>query len=534
MALKNYNLYPEDHDLCKNLISGLFQRFKTFLSEYGGLKLEIEKDRAFYQDEIVYRESAEVENFAFILFRDGIRWIEFGKALSRKEIKQFISTLKSFSKVDEDPEGDLVTAFWEADFENIRYKALDIYWDAEPITELNMLKAMDPKSIKEDFGGHSTEKSSTPATIQLERNGLFKLNNRDVDKLRKMILEEENRKIVTDLFSLISVLIRDKKNINDTKALLLFIKTELKNIVINKNFKIAFLILNGLHKIRLYSKKSNPQIASIFDGCIKSISDPSFLNVIHIVFRELKYWDPKQIKLLRKFFLLLHPIAIFSIAPILSITRHTGIQKQLFDIINILSIRDSRPLKQLLLNSDEPMLLKLLYVVDRMPEEKSKKILFTMIENRSEKVRMQAFKYLFSKKSIPIENVFPYIEDPDQTVRRLILEYLTNNNFKQSEDLLHEYLKQKRFSRGDTKHILECYKTLGTCGSSRSVEFLKNILFKNRILPSFWGSIHKKGSVIALSEIKAIEAKNILKKASRSFYPNIRIAYRKGMTELNC
>ena len=92
MAIKNYNLYPENHNLFKKLIVDLFQRFKIVLNSSESIKLEIDKDRIFYKEEVVYQETGENENFAFFLFRDGIRCIEFKKALDISEVKYFIRT----------------------------------------------------------------------------------------------------------------------------------------------------------------------------------------------------------------------------------------------------------------------------------------------------------------------------------------------------------------------------------------------------------------------------------------------------------
>jgi hypothetical protein len=533
MTLKNYSLYPENHNLFKKLITDLFERFEIVFNSSKSIEFEIDKNRVLYKEEIVYQKTDEEDNFAFFLFRDGIRRIEFLKSLNKSEINDFISILKSFSTENEDPEGDLVTALWEAHFKNIRYKAIDIYWDSELLTDLNKFSVKDPKLINEIFDNHMPENSSVPATISTSKNRLFKLDDTDISKLRNMIVEEENREIVKDLFSLISVVIKDKRNACDTESLLLFIKTELRKTLFQGNLKFGFLILSGLHKLRLYAKEVNPESVGTIGQCIKSISEPSFLNGFHKPLRIFEVPDQHKVELLKDFLLLLDPIAIYTIVPLLSKIQFINFQIKLIEIIQLLSNKDSQPIETLLVNSDEPTILKLLYVVERLAEDKSKRILLKIIKNPSAKVRAQALKYLLHKNSVPIDIIFPYIDDPDQTVRQVTLEYLQQNRTDNIEDQLCEYLELKRKSRNDPNHILKCYKTLGICGSARSIPFLKTILSKNRVLPNPLASTHQKGAVIALCEIKTNEAHKILEKVSHSFFPKIRKAYRQAMCASN-
>jgi hypothetical protein len=534
MAVKNYDLYPVYHDLFKKMVTDLCKRFEAVLNRYGSLKLEIERDRIFYKDEIVFQESTEDGNLAFILFRDGIRCIEFGKTLKRDEISYFINTLKSYSAVNEDPEGDLVTALWEADFENIRYKAVDIYWDSEPLTDLKKFAVNDPKLIDKYFDESTTDDSLLPSAPNSEKNGLFKLNDSDIDHLRKMIIEEERKEIVKDIFSLISAFIKDPNSTHEIGSLLLLIKIELRKILFQGNLKLAFLILEGIYRLKHYSEKVNSQAISIVDQYIKSISKPSFLEGLHKLFTVLYESDPEQVRFLKKFFQLLHPTALLSIAPNLPQIKSIRIQKQLIEIMCILSTKDSKPLERLLNDSDEPTILKLLHVVNGLPRDKSQNILLKMLDNESETIRVRALQHLIYKKSVPTDILFRFLDNPDLNVSQLILDYLEQNKCEDSEEQLCQYLKNRWKSRSDPNHIIDCYKTLGRCGSDQSIPFLKNALFKNRVLPNFRTSIHQKGAVIALSEINVKEADKILEKASRSFFPKIRIAYKKGMAAANC
>ena len=528
VILKNFGLYPENHSICQKCLANVSKRLDDFLNNYDLLRFDIEKERLIYRNEIVYQESPGEENLAFFLYRDGIKWVEFKKGVKSKEVKGFLTILNCHRTVQEDPEGDLVTAIWEAHFPNIHYKASDIYWDSEPLLELNHLSLGEHKSLSEKFSKKKQEKSLN-TTLQSSKKGLFKLNKDEIAKLRKMIIEEESRDSVKDLLDLASVLLKDQGNKEDLEALLQFIKKEIEVALTHRNFQLVFKTLKALHKIRVASKTEKPWAVPIFNNFIKSISESQDLSFLSKVLSSLDKADLNRFKLIRQILVLLHPNVILAIAPILSHIRSRIVQQQLLEIIEIMAKRDLNPLEQMLSSNDEYVVRSLIYIVGRIPGKKSTRILLKMIHNPSEMVRKQTIQHLIALKSVPFEIIFPLMEDSSDSIRQLILNHLRQNNPKKGEAFLIEYMQQKQFLVNNHQYIIFCYKTLGKCGSTKSIPFLQKNLFKRRWFPDFGWSIHRQGSIIALIALQTKEAKKLLIKASKSFFPNVRKAYKKAL-----
>ena len=531
-SLKNFGLYPENHTIRQKCLTNVFECLETFLNTYGSLRIDIEKEELIYQNEIIFKESAGEEKLAFFLYRDGISWIEFDKGLESKEIKGFLNILNRYRTIQEDPEGDLVTALWEEHFPNIRYKATDIYWDSEPLLELNPLSTKNEKSFGENVSKEEQE-NSISTTWQSSEKGLFELNADEIAQLKEMIVKEENRNILTDFLELVPIFLKNQADKMDLEAFLQVIKNEIKVALTQENFQLAHKTLKALHKIRLASKTESPWAISIFNNFIKSISDPQYLNILSKILPILDKASLKQFKLVKKFLLLLHPNVILTLSPMLSQTRSIMLQQEYLKIIEIMARRDLQPLKRLLSSNDEHMVRKLVYIAGRISSKESNRILLKMLHNPSESVRKQVIKHLISVKSFSLEIIFPFIEDPSNSIRQLILDYLSQNKPEKGEALLTEYLQRKQFYLCNNQHIIACYKTLGKCGSSKSIPFLQELLFKRRWLPDFRWAIHRQGSIIALNGLKTKEARMILQKASRSFFPNVRIAYKRGLQAIH-
>ena len=75
------------------------------------------------------------------MFRDGLQWFELSDGLSRQELETFIGILNRYRLLRDDDEDDLVTSMWGADFQFIKYKTANEFWDIDPITEITALTA---------------------------------------------------------------------------------------------------------------------------------------------------------------------------------------------------------------------------------------------------------------------------------------------------------------------------------------------------------------------------------------------------------
>ena len=129
IALKNYGLYPQSHAICKKSAMTFHSRLQGFLNTYHGLRVEVEKDRILFKTQVVHQDTPGGDTLAFLLFRDGIQWLEFEKGLDPQQIQAFLKILHTYKTSQDEAEGDFVTALWEAELPNIHYKAADIYWD---------------------------------------------------------------------------------------------------------------------------------------------------------------------------------------------------------------------------------------------------------------------------------------------------------------------------------------------------------------------------------------------------------------------
>jgi len=137
-------------------------------------------------------------------------------------------------------------------------------------------------------------------------------------------------------------------------------------------------------------------------------------------------------------------------------------------------------------------------------------------------VRRMAIKAIGQGSCDRTSEIFKFIDDPDASVHRIILTYMGQVKNETAEDLLTQYLQTRQFGTSQTDHIMECFRTLGKCGSSRSVPFLRKILLHRKWLAGLRKSAYREGAALALVTLKIPEAQQVIEAAGKSFYPGLR------------
>lgn len=195
-AKKIMRMYPTNNPIYIKTLEDSFRRFKEFFHYKDELKLTIRQYEIVYGDELVYNNPEKDDNLALFFFKDGLREIEFKKELTSEETEEFLKIISlDFDK--EVIDDDLVTLFWEKDFQNIQYVVDEAFladeedYESKAMSELED-KKIDPDNIMKAYldAAHAVEEVKQVAIVPLtdpDLNSLLKVLEEDGrDKTSKM------------------------------------------------------------------------------------------------------------------------------------------------------------------------------------------------------------------------------------------------------------------------------------------------------------------------------------------------------------
>lgn len=542
-AWKNYGLYPEDHITTVKSFKNLVAAFDNFFMTHEDLRLTVEKDRLLCGSEIIYEVSPEApsEDIITLLYRDGIKWIEFQEGLSLEEIAAFYRIAYKYRLFAEETEGDIVTALMDEELECIDFKAVDIFWQDLLLMDFSQLPPPAPPP-EEDADREETDQSQeteepegdkiVARSIALISDDQLELSNLDYVTLQQMVQEEENWVITEDLIEALMIILKSQSDQEKFEAVLEFISEEAVETIEKDRFDLLAVLLQSLHK--LFPPKSptaQDWQHSRIDRFLQDLSKPEIFQLISDKLLMLEIIEIDQLKALGQALLYFSPELIPYLVPVILQSSSQEIQQMISIVIVHLSQHDIKPLEKIVEQHGTEMGGKLLAILNRLQGDRVNRILFKMCDHSSDMVRRKAIKELVDRDPKYAQKLFSLIDDPSQEIRTSILAAIAKHKSTALENMLLNYLKENS-AKKDPIHILACYEALGRCGSNTSVPFLRRMLL-SRGWNSFMGSgklIFREGAAIALTLLDIQEAKDVLQKASKTRFKVIRKAFDKTKT----
>jgi hypothetical protein len=526
LARKNYSLYPEDHINCTRTMERFWQQLQTFLQAHGNLRFELDKDRLIFQEEVILTEPPEDGNLPFTLFRDGIQWLEFQDGIEAQEIEDFLRILNKYRLLSDEPEGDLVTALWEAGLPHIEHHVADFFWGAEPEADFTVQPAKE--DINTVLAEEEEQESSESEGIASIDPSTLELTPEEEAELQEMVRLEEKRDPTADYLNAVldSLLeLREKENFD---PILESLEEEFHDSLARKDFEVTLKILKSLQHVRHICESETSWAIPVIDSFFLTASSSQSLRPLQAGWTEM---DAGQIEKMKEILLVLEPEAIHTLGPMLLQTPSLRLQQMLTEVILSLASRDLRPVEAMLDRPEEDLVLKLVQVVASLGGERPIQILTKMVHHSSASVRQVAVKGLLRRGPASIKELFHLIEDKDDSVRRLVLHHMGQERNEASETLLLQYLEEGKIKGSDDKHIIACFRILGRCGSPRSIPFLRQTLFGKSWMPDLRSPAYRQGAALALKALNVKGAQQVLEDASRSLKPGVRRIARKVMQD---
>lgn len=527
LTCKNLTLYPPGHTISKNSIDQVQAQLRDFLHQYETLRFEIEREQITSKGGLISEGLPEDGTLHFTLFQVGIRWLEFVEGIETGELEEILIILEKYAKPSAEPEGDIVTAFWENQFPHLRYEVADFSWDEDPKVNDGIFDPAGENALGIQLGDYLREEFEIPEDPPIEYGDLT-LTSPEKIKLKEMIRMEEETDLTSYLDALLDCLLADREKEN-FKIILEVLTGEFTYSLAERHFAAALKILQGLRSVLDICKEENPWACLSIEEFISNVSGQESLAPLQGVWKDLNTEDAG---VLGEIFQFLDPPVIQTLVPLLLQTQPAPIRQILIDSIIGGASKDIRPLESMLNHPDEMLVERLVPVIVNLKGGPSLKYLKRLTRHPSSRVRQEAVKAISSRAPARVRDIFNMIDDEDDSIRQLVLTQLGRTRDETIENLLLSYLVNTPYGNNEEKHLLQCFRTLGRCGSVHSISFLQETLLKRQWLPGSSRSALRRGAALALAELDVPEAALILDKAGRSYYPGLRSLVKKIKKDL--
>jgi HEAT repeat protein len=352
------------------------------------------------------------------------------------------------------------------------------------------------------------------------------LSVEEQDELEQMVLNEEKRDASEDVVDLLVLILSHQEEPQDFETVLEFFADEFQILLAGGEFQVAFKLLKSLRRYLNSFKRDKDWAVPLLEAFFDRIAGVEVLEELREILPQLHTFDGRRLSYLRHVLVLLPSCAMTVLAPMLTEIKSPSVKKLFLGAILQLAQRDFAPLEAVLREGEEALLYRLLFVLGSLKGDRPREILLKMTHHHSARIRIQSLKFLLKGPSDPkvLKEIFHCIADQDNTVRSMMMTYLRTTRNETAERLLLEYIEKQDLSAHGRPYLADCYQTLGQCGSSRSIPFLRDKLTKQKWIPGPKTSFQREAAATALLLLGTKESRAILKKASESHFPGLRRA----------
>ncbi len=413
-ALKNFGLFAAEHTTTVNMLANVHETIVAFIGRFDNLCFEIDKTEILYDDYSIYDGPANDENPVYVMYRDGLRWLEFEKGVSVEELKALFQVFHHYRQIPDEPEDDLVSALWRLDLSHVFYKASDILWDDEPALDFS---AFDLSGKETEVSRRREEDDKTPSPNDRRKvlrpgedikqpqslsvpfadseETVYNLSPAEknlLDQDIKRCIEQESRQ---DIIGLMLLILNQEHDQVTFEAIINSLKEELRLSLESQEFQSSYYLLANIKKIPEKHIGTREWAEPFWEKFYGDIVKPETLSSLLPVWQELPTFDPESVKDFTRFLSLLPPRAGETFAAMLDEVSSPNARTLMIEIISSFAIRDLGVLESLLLRPEEDLGLRLIRVVNSIENEQvALRLLKKGAAHQMAKVKTEAQKSL--------------------------------------------------------------------------------------------------------------------------------------------
>ena len=503
---KILRMYPSNNPIYLKTLEDAYNKFRDFFYYGDELQLKIKQNEIYYSFEQVYSSSEKEDNLALFFFKDGIREITFKKGLTKDEMESFLRviTLDFDTEVIDD---DIVTLFWEKDFQNIQYVVDEAVLTDEDDYETSAVKEVKEQANEPDNLMKAYEDAFHESNLTGETS-IIPLSDKDLQSLLEEFEKDAQKKIgklVNILFEMM-YLAEIRQDFEDVSVFLMNsidyaifqgdihvvtdILSRLKVLFENKN--ISDEIKKYIKKIMLFAG-SEPVIDHLgeFLDSGQDIEEKTFDDFVH-------YLDKN---------------AILPFMKILGELKNIHPRKIVINALTHLGPKDIMLLSSGLNDTRWYVVRNIIHILRKIGDKKAVDFLLKTVKHGDNRVKIEVIRALGELGGAGVIIALrDALDDPEVQVRIAALKALGTVNSEAAKRIILDKIMNKNFKDKEFDEKKFYFETISKWRDKEVFDFLVRKLKKKTFFRSTKSDENRACAAYSLGLLGNKDALNILNK----------------------
>jgi HEAT repeat protein len=264
-SLRVHLLYEGNNPAVDRFVDAVRTRMAGLWEGFQRLALHVEENEVLWEGVPVYRGETRSEDFAFLLYRDGVRELVFLPGFEDEELGVFLEILVRVQRLKAD-EDDLLTLLWDRDWQHLRYRYVEALPEGVALPEESGTRTRAIPPPRE-------EESSLVSTVSRDdfREALYFLDEGDLRRLEAEVRREQERDLWKDVLS--GLFDRLEDGAPDRQEQIVRILADLlPTLLASGNLPLAASLLRELVGIATRPGALSPQVLRAVRGLFERLS----------------------------------------------------------------------------------------------------------------------------------------------------------------------------------------------------------------------------------------------------------------------
>ena len=450
---KILRMYPSNNPIYINTLEDNFNKFKEFFYFKDNLGLQIKQNEIYYDSEQVYSNPEKEDNLALFFFKDGLREISFKKGLAFEEVEDFLKIISmDFNR--EALDDDVVTLFWERDFQNIQYVVDDIVLADDDEYEEKAVSGIIEKEPDQDSVMKAYEDAFKEETVH--DISIVPLSDKDLQLLLHEFerdSEDKNDKLADILFEMM-YLQPSKEDFEDLAG---FFISSVEYSIGRGDIQLVTRILSRFKKV-LDDKGEEEDRKRLARKILLLAGSESIINLLGEV---LDGGQEVEEKIVEDFVRFLDKNALVPFMKILGELKSIHARKLVIDALILLGTKDIATLAKGLNDSRWYVVRNIIYILRKIGDKRAVDYLLKTVKHGDIRVKKEVIRALGELGGGGVlQALRECLDDPESQVRSASLRALGNIKSEAPKRIIMNKIADKSFKEKDFDEKKEYFEVL--------------------------------------------------------------------------
>jgi len=533
-GFRAFQMYLPNNPVYQRTMQSLQAAFPPVWEFTDHLVLAVVETDLIWEQEVVYEQPGRSESFAWLLYKDGLRFLTLRRGVEAEEVVRFLQVVNRARLLTADSGDDLLTLLWAEDFEFIDYRFVEI------INENVVI--LDPQAV--DLEGHYTPGENAHVireeALQARPAGVVALDDFDstlyfleegeVESLRLQVGEEYTRDSRSASLDILFDIFELQDEVAVRGEVLDILEQLMPGLLHNGEYGAVARILRELRSVAARIRVAESPLAARFDAFEATLSEPAIVSqLLQSLDEAVSVPEDEDIgELLRE----LRAPALGTVLRYLPRMAHPGVRGVMMAAVDRLVTAHPREALRLLDDADPDLLRGLVPVFGRLRTQAAIAPLGRLLESGEPDLRLAAVESLAAIGTPGAVGLLERaLDDADRGVRLAAVGAVAARGWRGALKRLEAVVNGKGkedLERAERRQFFEAYATIaGPAGLATLGDILEpRGLFRRRE-----SAETRTCAAYAVARIRTPEARELLERVANDKELSVRNAAARALRD---